>query len=100
MASNITSRSLTLTWIEPHDNNAPINGYNITFTEPDFLLGQNITVNVDGAIELANIRELHPGVTYYFTVVAYNDIGVSKSSNPLPARTLEERMIKALCNSW
>ena len=27
MAVNLTSRNFTLTWVEPHDNNAPIDGY-------------------------------------------------------------------------
>ena len=27
MAVNLTSRNFTLTWLEPHDNNAPIQGY-------------------------------------------------------------------------
>ena len=27
MAVNLTSRNFTLTWVEPHDNNAPIQGY-------------------------------------------------------------------------
>ena len=27
MAVNVTSRNFTLTWVEPHDNNAPIQGY-------------------------------------------------------------------------
>ena len=27
MAVDLTSRNFTLTWVEPHDNNAPIEGY-------------------------------------------------------------------------
>ena len=91
MTQNVTSRNLTLTWVEPHDNNAPISGYRVSYTEPDFLGGGNVTVNVTGSIEEAFIGGLHPGVTYSFTVVAFNDIGDSIPSDMLNEITLEER---------
>ena len=94
MALNVTSRNLTLTWVEPHDNNAPITGYRVYYTRPAFLMGgANVTVNVSGSIEQAFITDLHPGEEYTFTVDAFNDIGVSTISEPLTQRTDEERKL-------
>ena len=53
-----------------------------------FLGGTDETVNT--SIEMAVITGLHPGVTYNFTVVAFNDIGDSDPSEVLSVPTLEE----------
>ena len=90
MTLNVTSRSLTLTWVEPHENNAPISGYKVCFWQPDFLGGGNDTFIVPGAVEQVLIGVLHPGVSYTFTVVAFNGIGDSVPSAPLSIRTLDE----------
>ena len=44
--------------------------------------------------ERVNVTELFPGVTYNFTVTAYNDIGNSSESENTPVRTLDEGMYK------
>ena len=93
MTQNVTSRNLTLTWVEPHDNNAPITGYRVFYTQPIFLNGTNVTINVTGSVEEAFIGDLHPGETYSFTVHAFNDIGVSAVSEPISQRTDEERKL-------
>ena len=90
-AHNVTSRNLTLEWIRPHHNNAPILGYYIFYTRPDFLGGDIVTLLVKGAIEQQFIDELHPGEMYSFTVIAFNEEGNSSNvSLPLTVRTLEE----------
>ena len=40
--------------------------------------------------ETVVVEGLHPGVEYSFTVVAVNDIGDSRASDPVMATTLEE----------
>ena len=85
---NITSRSINLVWMEPHDNNAPIMGYRVMYQEPTFRGGGVQVVN--STIEMADITGLQPGVTYNFTVVAFNEIGDSLPSNIASIRTLEE----------
>ena len=88
MATNITSRSLVLTWIEPQGNNAPITGYRVMYSEPTFLGSNMIVLNVTE--ERANIIQLHPGVIYEFTVVGFNDIGNSAPSEVFSQITDEE----------
>ena len=88
--SGVTSRNLTLSWVEPHPNNAPILRYDIAYTEPDFLGGREIVLTVNGSIETLFIDGLYPGVTYNFTVNAFNEEGDSGFSEPFTQRTLEE----------
>ena len=88
MAFNITSRSIALSWIEPHHNNVPITGYSISYNNPDFLGSDTVTMN--STEETVVITGLHPGVEYTFTVVAINSIGESVPSDEEIATTLEE----------
>ena len=91
VALNITSDSLTLEWTEPHHNNAPILGYRVMY-QPDI---SNSTVEVINTVStFVEIAGLHPGVTYHFTVVAFNAIGDSAPSDVALVRTLEEGTYK------
>ncbi len=92
MAVNFSSREINLTWVEPHDNNAPIMGYLVMYVEPEFVAGEREeVVNISGSEEMATISGLFPGVNYTFTVTAYNEIGDSAPSDLLTVRTLAER---------
>ena len=82
------SRYLVLTWVEPHDNNAPILGYLVAYNQPVFAGGERVTLDVPKA--MVNVTNLIPGVIYNFTVIAYNDIGNSTASETTSLRTLEE----------
>ena len=96
----INSTTIVLTWVEPHDNNAPIQGYRIMYTQPDFLGSIDEVVNV--TVEMAIITGLHPGVTYMFTVVAFNEIGDSNPERIAVATPEEGIYIWALLDlcSW
>ena len=48
---------------------------------------------VNSTVEMADITGVHPGVTYNFTVVAFNEIGDSSPINTASIRTLEEGML-------
>jgi len=86
-AFNITSHSLTLEWTEPHHNNAPILGYQVMYQTNI----SNSTVEVINTVStFVEITGLYPGVTYHFTVVAFNAIGNSAPSDVALIRTLEE----------
>ncbi len=86
----ITSRNVTLTWVEPHDNNAPITQYQVSYVAPVFLEGQEVSALTVDDTEMITIADLHPGETYTFTVIAINEEGNSDMSAPLTIRTLEE----------
>ena len=105
MTRNVTSRNLTLTWVEPHDNNAPISGYRVYYVQPAFLGGDTVVLNVpaDTSVssgssqDIANsflvqtfIDDLHPGATYSFTVTAFNIIGDSEPSAPFTQIMVDE----------
>ena len=88
------SQNLTLVWTAPHDNNAPILGYYIFYTEPSFLGGDDVVLRVNGAVEEFFIEDLHPGEEYTFTILAFNEEGNSSLSDPFTNETMEEGILK------
>ena len=93
---DVDSRSLTINWTEPHDNNDPITQYSISYQNPDCLVdANNVTQNVTvtSMEEQVMIIDLHPGEYYTFTIIAINDICPSQPSLPTSMRTLEEGML-------
>ena len=90
MAVGVSSREVNLTWVEPHDNNAPITGYQVAYMEPEFVSGGRRRVVNTSVVEMATITGLFPGVDYMFMVIAFNEIGASAPSDPLAVRTLDE----------
>ena len=87
----VTITSVVLEWVEPHYNNAPILGYRVSYTQPLFLNGLEVTVN--SSVESVNITGLHPGVSYTFFVTAYNEIGDSSPSDRLMVTTSQTGII-------
>ena len=87
----LNSTAIQLTWDEPHDNNAPIQGYRVEYTRPEFLNGSDVELNVTSV--MAVVTGLHPGVTYNFTVFAFNEIGDSRESAVAMVATDDEGMI-------
>ena len=93
--ASITNESISLIWVEPHHNNAPVLGYQVTFHTPLFLRGDWILINT--TVEMTIISGLHPGVVYNFTIVAFNEIGASRPSQVAMIATLDEgRTIRLL----
>ena len=83
-AVNITSDSLILQWLVPHNNNAPLTGYRIEYHT------QNISQYFQIVPQTSYlITGLLPAVTYNFTLVAYNIIGNSLPSLGINVTTLE-----------
>ena len=97
-ARNVTSRNLTLEWIRPHHNNAPILGYYIFYTHIDFLGGDIVTLLVKGAIEQQFIDELLPNVMYTFAVIAFNEEGNSSVSVHINVTTFGEGTVIYIIN--
>ena len=90
-AVGISSREINLTWVEPHDNNAPITGYQVMYMLPEFVVEErDLEVVMNTSVEMATISELFPGVNYTFTVAALNEIDQSTPSDPVTVRTLDE----------
>ena len=89
----VNSRNVVITWTEPHDNNAPITNYSISYQNPDCLVNANNVsqnVTVSSTMEQVMITNLHPGENYTFIIIAINDICPSQPSEPASVRTLEE----------
>ena len=88
-ALSIASRQITLLWVEPHDNNAPIANYEVQYLQPQFVTG-NREVTITTTVTMATLTGLYPGVTYIFTITAHNAIGASLPSLRAIVRTLDE----------
>ena len=91
---NITSRNLTLQWVEPHDSNAPILGYRVMYIEPGFQGSSTVILSTTNVF--VEVTGLLPGITYSFTVVAFNEIGDSPPSDIILIRTLDEGTVDVL----
>ena len=92
---NVSSRSLTISWNKPYDNNDPITGYNISYENPDCLVNvNNVTQNVtvSSVEEQVMITGLYPGEVYTFIIIAINNICLSQASLPVDVNTMEEGM--------
>ena len=85
-----TSRSISLAWGEPCDNNAPIVGYQVMYKQPAFVDANTGMQVLNTTTEMVVIPGLHPGVSYTITIVAFNAIGGSPPSNGASVTTLEE----------
>ena len=91
-AEVINSRDVTLVWVEPHDNNAPVLRYRVYYLTPNFLGAVERSVETVNDTESVVVPDLHPGEIYNFTVTAVNEEGESERSDPLTVRTSEESM--------
>lgn len=90
----MSSTTIYLTWTAPHENNAPILGYYLFYYNPSFIDGgSQVMVLIDDAVEEFMIEDLHPAVSYEFTLTAFNEIGNSVASDPLVNETLEDGKI-------
>ena len=59
------------------------------YQQPAFLDASSGVQIVNSTVEMADITGLHPGVTYNFTVVAFNEIGNSSPSDIVSVSTQE-----------
>ena len=92
---NVSSRSLTINWTEPHDNNDPITGYSISYQNSHcFVMANGVPQNVTvfSPEDQVTITGLHAGEYYTFAIIAINDICSSQPTVPATVHTTEEGM--------
>ena len=77
-------------WEQPSNSSAFITGYRVRYQQPFFLDANSGVQVVNVTVKMADITGLHPGVTYNFTIVAFNGIGDSAPSDIASVATLEE----------
>ena len=92
MAIQVHSRYLILTWSEPLDNYAPVQGYYVLYNQ--LAIGGEELWQLIFTVPAVNLTHLHPGITYSVVIVAFNEIGNSSKSEVISFETLEE----GLCN--
>ena len=87
----LNSTSIQLKWTEPRDNNAPITEYIIHYQQLSIQQFQKaVNQTFPPNLQIRNITQLSPGVTYGFTVKGVNAIGVGNPSTEINVTTLDD----------
>ncbi|XP_049771830.1 Down syndrome cell adhesion molecule-like protein Dscam2 [Schistocerca cancellata] len=89
--SNYSSRTINLTWEQPHTGNSPIISYIIQYKNSSVSWQKNVPqIVVNGEMMNGSIKDLMPAHVYHIRIFAENSIGISNSSEVLTVTTLEE----------
>ena len=84
-----THVSVLLVWMEPHDNNAEITGYEVSVRDDTNSDGLTTTQHTAGDVVMLNVTGLKPFTNYTFVVFANNSLGRSPPSAPVTTSTDE-----------
>ena len=71
----LTLQSVSLTWVQPEDNNARINSYNITFCPAVNGTCEQSPLQMSASTEMVTLSQLIPVTTYQVYIRAENDVG-------------------------
>ena len=86
--SNVTAISAVLEWDDPAD--ASITGYKIMYRTPATQSSLGVLVGDTGSSDTSyTVNDLEPGTVHIFRIIAMNDHGESKISNPVRVTTLD-----------
>ncbi|KAL3204029.1 hypothetical protein MRX96_011858 [Rhipicephalus microplus] len=87
----VTSRSVTLYWTQPHTGNSPILGYTILYVpEADKVTSAPMSMRTGTPSNRATLTGLIPGTSYILRIVAENAVGKSGPSEEVRVSTDEE----------
>ncbi|XP_077560091.1 cell adhesion molecule Dscam1-like isoform X2 [Haemaphysalis longicornis] len=87
----VTSRSVTLYWTQPHTGNSPILGYTILYVpEADKVTSAPMSMRTGTPSNRATLTGLVPGTAYILRIVAENAVGKSGPSEEVRVSTDEE----------
>ncbi|XP_065168013.1 cell adhesion molecule Dscam1 isoform X4 [Atheta coriaria] len=85
------SRSIGVSWTQPHAGNSPISNYIIQYKEGlDPWPTQPSKVSVPGSQTSTTVENLKPSQIYHLRVLAENRLGLSEPSQVVQVSTLEE----------
>ena len=71
----LTLQSVQLTWVEPEDNNARINSYNVTYCPSVKGTCEQLPIQMSVSTETVTLSQLTPVTTYQVYIRAENDVG-------------------------
>ncbi|CAN8027485.1 unnamed protein product [Ixodes persulcatus] len=87
----VTSRSATLFWTQPHTGNSPLLGYTVLYVpEADKVTSAPLSLRTGTSENRATVPGLIPGTAYILRVVAENAVGKSGPSDEIRVVTEEE----------
>ncbi|XP_064480161.1 cell adhesion molecule Dscam2-like [Ornithodoros turicata] len=86
-----SSRSVTLTWTQPHTGNSPLVGYTMLYVPTsDKVTTAPMSMRTGTPESRATVAGLIPGTSYTFRIVAENIVGKSNPSEEVVVTTDEE----------
>ncbi|XP_055948883.1 cell adhesion molecule Dscam2-like isoform X4 [Argiope bruennichi] len=87
----LTSRTVTLTWVQPYSGNLPLTRYIVQLKRQDEQwLEQTKSLTVPVTESSTVLGDLMPVTTYNIRILAENSLGQSKPSEPITVTTKEE----------
>ncbi|XP_017771587.1 PREDICTED: Down syndrome cell adhesion molecule-like protein Dscam2 [Nicrophorus vespilloides] len=85
------SRSIGISWTQPHAGNSPISTYIVQFKQgSESWPAQPSKVSVPGSQTSTTVENLKPSQIYHLRILAENRLGLSEPSQVVQVSTLEE----------
>ncbi|XP_053574515.1 immunoglobulin superfamily DCC subclass member 4 isoform X2 [Bombina bombina] len=87
-AQAVSGKMVTVNWEQPESNWERVIGFSLHYTKNGDNMEYQFAVNND-TTEL-HVKDLEPGTSYTFYVVAYSQQGASRTSQPVEVKTWDE----------
>ncbi|KAL1467324.1 hypothetical protein MTO96_026208 [Rhipicephalus appendiculatus] len=89
--SDVTSRSMTVSWDQPYTGNSPISAYRVqSKTSGTKWSGDILESKLQGRVTTLTLRDLRPVTTYIVRIQAENSLGAGEFSQEIQVTTDEE----------
>ncbi|XP_075741847.1 cell adhesion molecule Dscam1-like [Rhipicephalus microplus] len=89
--SEVTSRSMTVSWDQPYTGNSPISAYRVqSKTSGTKWSGDIMESKLQGRVTTLTLRDLRPVTTYLVRIQAENSLGAGEFSQEIQVTTDEE----------
>ncbi|XP_053319119.1 immunoglobulin superfamily DCC subclass member 4 isoform X3 [Spea bombifrons] len=89
-AQAVSSKSVTVTWAQPENNWERVIGFSLHYTKTGGSDNMEYQFAVNNDTTEFNVRDLEPGTSYTFYLVAYSQQGASRASHPVMVQTWDD----------
>ncbi|KAM4676518.1 immunoglobulin superfamily DCC subclass member 4 isoform 2-T2 [Discoglossus pictus] len=89
-AEEVSSRAITVNWDQPESNWEQVIGFSLHYTKTGDSVNTECQFAVNNDTTELHVKDLEPGTSYTFYVVAYSHQGASRPSQPVVVQTWDE----------
>ncbi|MEE6522322.1 hypothetical protein FKM82_020812 [Ascaphus truei] len=86
----VSSKAVTVSWEQPESNRERVIGFSLHYTKTGGSDNMEYQFAVNNDTTELHVRDLEPGTSYTFYVVAYSQLGASRTSQPVMVQTWED----------